>query len=57
MAAERIIKDPKMDRLINLCSYPSQERNVEDILRIVQEEAPNLLNGLASEWRIREEAE
>ncbi|GMI36981.1 hypothetical protein TrCOL_g2519 [Triparma columacea] len=40
-------KDPKMEKLILLCSSPPQERNVDEILRIVQEEAPNLLNGLA----------
>ena len=42
--------DPAMERLFSLCSSSEQERNVGEILDIVNAEAPNLLQGLASEY-------
>ena len=39
--------DRQMTRLLEYCSVPPQHRNVDEILTIVDDEAPNLLSGLA----------
>ena len=41
------VVDPEMQKLIELTTAPDGEKNIEAILKIVQEEAPTLLNGLA----------
>jgi len=43
--------DKEMTRLVQLCSQPSHERDVDSVLKIVNNNAPNLLNGLASELK------
>jgi len=39
--------DRQLTRLLDYCSAPAAQRNVDEILNIVNDEAPSLLSGLA----------
>ena len=45
---EGYVVDPRMYKLIRLTTAPEGEKNVDEILKLIHEEAPSLLTGLAA---------